>query len=251
MVSVLVRDGGLTTFALSNELDNQCIQLTNGNAPDGDLPSMFNETKYQYFLALLRGLNAGVKRASPSARTVVNSGGWKHYGWYTRLVADKLDFDIIGYHWYSSMGDFNDTNPSSSPAHSGSHTNVLQALTKYKKKIWITEMNHQGGSSAGNFTNPDPSGEAAQAGYLQHELAVMSKLAEENPLFDEGVIFIYELYNQPDMGHTPNLTCTTGRDGESCYGLRKFTQRLSFSAFRHGTACEKQCLSRAHEPFQL
>jgi arabinogalactan endo-1,4-beta-galactosidase len=156
VASVLVKDVGLTTFELNNELDNQCIQLVNGNAPDGSLPSQFNETKYSYYRAMLRGLIAGVKRASPAATTIVNTGGWLHYGWYSRLVADQVDFDIIGYHWYSGMGDFNDTGTH------GGHTNVLQELGRYKKKIWITEMNHQGGSSAGSPAQPDPSGESVE-----------------------------------------------------------------------------------------
>ena len=47
VASMLVKGAGLTTFELDNELDNQCIQLISpGNAPDGNLPSMFNETKY-------------------------------------------------------------------------------------------------------------------------------------------------------------------------------------------------------------
>ena len=124
MASALVA-AGVTVFELSNELDNACIQLNSqGGAPNGNLPSMFNETKYQFFLAILRGLNTGVKRASPASKTIVNSGGWLHYGWYTRLVEqDQLDFDIIGYHWYSSMGDFN----ASGPSHT---TPVLADLTK-------------------------------------------------------------------------------------------------------------------------
>ena len=176
VTSVLVKDAGLTTFELNNELDNQCIQLISpGNAPDGDLPSQFNETKNNYYRAMLRGLIAGVKRASSEATTIINTGGWLHYGWYTRLVADQLDFDIIGYHWYSSMGDFNDTGTN------GGHTDVLQKLGKYGKRIWITEMNREGGSSAGSPARPDPSGETAEAIFLQHELHLLSDLAITQP----------------------------------------------------------------------
>jgi hypothetical protein len=67
---------------------------------------------------------------------------------------------------------------------------------------------------------PDSDGAAAEASWLAHELAVMAELSETTPLFD-GVVFIYELYDQPDIGHSPNLTCATGRTGESCYGLRE------------------------------
>ena len=91
---------GVTTFELSNELDNRCIQLdAKGNAPNGNLPTMFNDTKFTYYAAILRGLNAGVKRASPAAKTIVNSAGWLHYGFFTRLVTELgLPFDIIGCH---------------------------------------------------------------------------------------------------------------------------------------------------------
>jgi hypothetical protein len=89
---------GVKTFELSNELDNHCIHLdAKGNAPNGNLPTMFNDTKFAYFAAILRGLNAGVKRASPAAKTIINSGGWLHWGWYAKLVTQlELPFDIIG-----------------------------------------------------------------------------------------------------------------------------------------------------------
>ena len=46
------------------------------------------------------GVRAAVLPGSSSSSVIgVNNGGWLHYGWYTMLTADKLDFDFIGYHW--------------------------------------------------------------------------------------------------------------------------------------------------------
>jgi hypothetical protein len=113
------------------------------------------------------------------------------------------------------MGDINCSSPS------GGNADVMAELTQFNKSIWITEMNRRGGSSSGTPQSPDSSGEAAEAAWLTHELTVMSELSERVPLFRDGVVVIYQLYDQPGIGATPNLTCSQGRTGESCFGLRE------------------------------
>jgi hypothetical protein len=145
---------GVTTFEIGQEWDTPTL-ITPGTGGNGNDPKQYNRTVYGHYLALLRGMSRGVRKAAAAASSSnvsysnigVNNGGWLHYGWYTMLEQDQLDYDFIGYHWYSEMGDLD---------HAGALENnrtdpmydVFANLLKLNKPIWITELDRRGGSSA-------------------------------------------------------------------------------------------------------
>lgn len=116
-----------THIELANELDNKC--LNDGLA--GASPADYDTFKYTRIMHALRGLADGVHENDPSIQRLINTAGWYHYGFLDKLVADGVPFEVIGWHWYSSMG---------------SISRVMQKLSGYGKPVWITECNRFGGS---------------------------------------------------------------------------------------------------------
>ena len=102
----------------------------------------------------------------------VNNGGWLHYGWYAMLERDGLDYDFIGYHWYSEMGDLDHAG-----ALANNHTDpmydVFANLLRFNKPIWITELDRRGGSSA----KPIHGIPLSQPEYLDREIGRLANLS--------------------------------------------------------------------------
>lgn len=186
----------ITHWELNNELDNYAMiktgeKLRSGNlwrfgSPGGSDPEAFEEGRYQNAKAEILGLYEGVKAADPQALTIVNTGGWIHYGFIERLVnEDHVPFDILSWHWYSEMGDITKVNGS---------LNLVEFLKRYNKPLWITETNFRNGNRK----------EKEQAEYVAKDVAKMGANA--------GIrgVFIYELLDEPYFGED---------NGESHFGL--------------------------------
>lgn len=143
--------------------------------PSGDRPEHYEESRYRKVEAELRGLYEGVRSADADALTIVDAAGWLHYGFFERLVnEDRVPFDILGWHWYSEMGDMTRVR---------GDLDVLERLRGYGKPIWITEINRRGGSMGGK--------EREQADYVTR--------AARQLRVQKGVkaFFIYELLDEP------------------------------------------------------
>jgi hypothetical protein len=168
----------------------------------------YNQTKFQYLLAVLQGMAAGIRLVSTQPRIGINSGGWLHYTYLQMLIDVGMDFDIVSWHWYSEMGDLNNS--------TGPHVDVFQHLVDLGKPIWLTELNRRGGS--GSYPPPQPPSEKLQAEWLTHELSLLHNLSLAQPLLQ--AVMIYELYDQMDIDHNISLTCfDEAKDPEACYGL--------------------------------
>jgi len=190
--------GKITHWELDNELDGLTMVrkgetcrdgvLWQWGDPDGDKPEHYEETRYQKAKAELLGLYEGVKAAAPEAVTIIDTGGWLHYGFFERLLReDGVPFDVLGWHWYSEMGDITKVR---------GNFNLLEHLRGYGKPIWFTEINRREGSLGGK--------EQEQADYLSG--------AARQWRGSPGVeaFFVYELLDEPYFG-TENP--------ESHYGL--------------------------------
>ena len=189
--------GRISHWELSNELDDYAL-IRKGDVtragkrwdwgdPDGSHPDDFEELRYQRAKAEIIGLGDGVRAADPSARTIVDTAGWLHYGFIERLtVEDHVPFDILSWHWYSEMGDMTRVQGS---------LDLVKYLQRFGKPLWLTEVGRRGGSAGG--------GDLELADYMNHDLA---KLAA-NP--GVGALFVYELLDEPYFGE----------GGESHYGL--------------------------------
>jgi len=180
--------GRITHYELDNELDVVAMirrgeRDRNGREwqwgdPDGDRPEHYEETRYRRALEELRGLQAGVHEGDPKALTIVDTAGWLHTGFLDRLTGeDQLPCDIVGWHWYSEMGD---------PQRVRGSYDLLAKFRSYGRPIWFTEANRRGGSM-GN------AGEE-QAAYV-HRLASQLRASPGVAGF-----FVYELLDEPYFG---------------------------------------------------
>jgi hypothetical protein len=207
--------GPITHWELDNELDllamvrkgERCRDGTvwQWGDPDGDRPEHYEEARYQKVRAELTGLYEGVKAADPEAMTIVNTGGWLHYGFIQRLVReDNVPFDILGWHWYSEMGDVTKVR--------GNFT-LLEHLKGYSKPIWFTEVERRGGSQGGK--------EKQQAEYL----TATARQLRAYPGVE--AFFVYELLDEPYFGmdnaesYYGLVELVTGQTGRWTIGRRK------------------------------
>jgi uncharacterized protein YjbJ (UPF0337 family) len=190
--------GQITHWELSNELDNYAMihkgeknregKIWQWGDAVGDRPEHYEEGRYQKAKAEIQGLYEGVKAADPSATTVVNTGGWLHYGFVDRLCKeDHVPFDILAWHWYSGMGDMTNVE---------GKLNMVELLVGYGRPLWITEINRNGGSMDGK--------EKDQADYVGKAAAQL----RGNPAI--AALFIYELLDEPYFGQ---------KNAEAHYGL--------------------------------
>jgi hypothetical protein len=202
----------IKTWEMHNELENFAIlkkgeqslkdRIFQLGAPDGDSSGHYQEERYQKAKAMLDGISRGVHDADPKARRIINSG-WLHYGFIENLVNDGVAFEIIGWHWYSDMGNISRVK---------GYFNLVEKLKTFKKEIWITEGNRIGGSSDGK--------EAEQAEYLAKIHKQMISLYP-----DIKAYFIYELLDEPYFAQGEAnfglVQVKYGKDGKLVLGEKK------------------------------
>jgi hypothetical protein len=176
----------ISVVEISNEADNKILlpgNLTGLKSADYDMD------KAQKIIAGIKGFIDGLKSVNPSIKVSI-SVSYLHLYYLQLLQDNNVNYDIIGCHWYSNMGDI--TNARAPVG------NVLVRVSQqFKKPIWITEFNYGKGSLRVTYQK--------QKEYLYNTiLQIMS----------QGVItgfFIYELYDQPELGQRYPL--------ETSYGL--------------------------------
>lgn len=139
--------GKVAFYQLGNEASGVAVK----SGFSGSKTTDYDETKYKRFKELVRGLSEGIKSSDPNAKRII-SAHWLGVGVIDRLVADKVEFEVIGWDWYSDMG--NDM----IKIQDGQTINIPQYLSKYNKEFWIAELNHREGSK---------NGAAVQADFLQ------------------------------------------------------------------------------------
>lgn len=161
-------------YGLGNELDLKA-QLPNTK---GMKKEDYDNHKMELITAYLKGLSDGIKSIEPTAKTIINCALWVHWGYLDILKEKNVDYDILGYHWYSDNGrpllDINIPN-----------INALKVLESYNKPIWLTEINRKRGSLY----------------YREREQDEMMKMFLRN-ISDKNSIkafFVYELFDQSHL----------------------------------------------------
>lgn len=176
----------LSVMEVNNEVDNKIMYK--GDRP-GTRASDYDPEKTTRILTGMRGFIDGVKYAVSSVKFTL-SVSYTHFYYLELLQRYQVNYDIIGCHWYSSMGDITNFRPP--------FGNILTMLTqKFKKPIWITEFNYSKGTTYATF--------AKQNDYIT---TAIPKILAQKII---GGIFIYELYDQPLIRKQYPF--------EACYGL--------------------------------
>lgn len=156
---------------------------------DGTKSAHYNLENGKKRLWLLKGFIDGIKSVNPTIKVSL-SLTWTHWYYLELLQAYNVNYDIIGYHWYSNMGNMTKVR---SP-----YGNFLPKIKNtYKKAIWVTEFNAHRGTKSSSFEK--------QNNYVQENI---------NDLLEQGIVsglFIYELFDQ--------LALRPRFPSESHYGL--------------------------------
>ena len=178
------------TFFNFYELGNEEELKVMDRSSDGSDLSHYNINKARIMAGFLRGMIEGIRENDITAKTIINTAGWLHYGFFSILQSENVNYDILGLHWYSEMGKITDLNLN------GKHVNMVDLLTKrYNKPIWITEINRRGGSGVEE--------------YHKESSCLKDYLSELKGQQAVKAFFIYELFDEPNLSdHT-----------EASYGL--------------------------------
>lgn len=94
--------GKISYYQLANEGGAQSIK---SGTLEGSRPSDFDDGAYESIKEYIRGLSDGISSADGGAKKIVTIS-WLHTGFLDRLIADGVNFDMIGIDWYDWMGSF-------------------------------------------------------------------------------------------------------------------------------------------------
>jgi len=174
-------------YQILNEVSS--VVLRGGEFP-GDKEDQYDASKYAKMRDYLKGAIAGIKKADPAAQTIL-TGQWTQYAFFDMLARDKVDYDIIGWDWYSGMGMIYDNKTADG-------SNVLDHLKKLNKPIFLTEV----GQESNNADGTSSMDEDKQADYFQ-------KMAEW--AYNSGVIKGFIAFQLTDIITTTDKNSKTDR----------------------------------------
>jgi len=164
----------LEVVEVGNEWD---VKLVKSRKLDGTKATHYDLLKAKEKLTLLKAFIDGMKSVMPALRVSV-SLGWTHWYYLDLLKQFRVNYDIIGYHWYDNMGDITNVRKP--------YGDFLPGIKKkYKKEIWITEFNTHAGTVRRSFVSQQQYISKSLDRILQHKVI-------------EG-FFIYELFDQPAL----------------------------------------------------
>lgn len=142
--------GKVTYFQLANEISGMTIKPNHPGTKIND----YDTHKIAVLEQWLKGLADGIKKGNPKAKRIISSN-WIATAIIDHFIAQKVPFEIIGWNWFSDMGD----DPTYKILDDGTILDIPGHFDKTGKKFWFVELNHASGSA----TNQ----ELAQAQYLQ------------------------------------------------------------------------------------
>lgn len=164
----------LEVIEVGNEWD---VKLIKSRKLDGTKPGHYDLLKAKQKLILLKAFIDGMKSVIPTLNVSI-SLGWTHWYYLDLLQQFRVDYDIIGYHWYSDMGDI-------TYARKPYGDFLPRIKKKYNKEIWITEFNTHAGTKKHSFDS--------QQAYIAKSL---DRMLQHKAI---SGIFIYELFDQPAL----------------------------------------------------
>jgi len=99
----------------------------------GEKESDFDPDKYNQVREWSKGAIAAIRENDPDAKIVI-SAHWTHVAYVQMLLKDKVDFDILGWDWYSDMKLMENKRLADG-------TLLLDKLESFGKPIILTEVN--------------------------------------------------------------------------------------------------------------
>ena len=121
----------------------------------GENESDYDPTKYQRTRDWIKGASEGVAKADPSAYRVLTNQ-WLQTGFLEKLKKDNIEYDIIGWDWFSDMGWMRDKKLAD-------NTLLIDKLRSFNKPIILAEVNQR------------PEGKNGQKGQNEEDQAAFIK----------------------------------------------------------------------------
>ncbi len=164
-------------YELGNEQDKLMVLKDSSGAK----VNHYNKERFAVWASYLKGMSVGVKEADPTSKSIINSAGRTKYGYFQLIEEAGIEYDILGFHWYSKSGTINQ------PFHDNpGGEDVLNVLyERFKKPIWITEINQKDGARIYS--------EEEQAHWLEKFISNI----KNRPYVK--AFFVYELIDQPHL----------------------------------------------------
>lgn len=167
--------GKVAVYQLATEVAS--VALANNAALHGIEKKDYPADKLAAVTTWVKTASSTVKKIDPSAKRLVNDQ-WVHTGFFDNYFSAGGDFDILGWNWFSDMGNSMDT--VTIDKSKNQNYQLLNKLKSYNKPIWLTEVNRRLGSQGGN--------EKAQADFI----TTMAEYATKQPQI-KG-FFVYNFF---------------------------------------------------------
>ena len=177
--------GKVKYYQLSNEVSGTTAWKAgdSGEQLTNRFNLKYNKNRYVNLRDYLIGMSQGVSEVDPTAKKII-SGHWVLVDVIKYLIKDGVDFDIVGWDWYSDMG-YDVRNRTTDE---GYKLDLAGTIKSWGKEFWLIEVNREGGSFGGK--------EKEQAEYIQK--FATSTLADE----DVKGFFVFALTdNLIDVGN--------------------------------------------------
>lgn len=148
---------------------------------DGQLTSHYDRVKANSLAACFDGMADGIHAGKATVKVIIDCSNHPRWGFFKIMQEQKVSYDIIGIHWYTS---------------SGSITNIygqngINMFAQFNKPLWITEIN-RGGGSYGEGGDTEAS-------------ALQSLYDQVRPYKAVKAFFVYELYDNDDYKKQNNI----------------------------------------------
>lgn len=167
--------------------------------------------------AYVKGLIDGISQNDPDAKFIVNDTRIQ-YGYLKFLNFMNVDYDIVGWNWYSAFGSIQNTVGNVIDFGVPAGVNVYGELNSISssKPIWLTEINRTCGSLYGN-------------GLVEQSSIIRDQMVRNFKLPNIKAYFLYELFdggNSSNCEHNFGLITTpleTNYSVKPAFNTYKFT----------------------------
>ncbi len=170
--------GKIKYYQIMNEAGSNALK---GPEYSGEDETDYDATKYERTKEWIRGASEGVKEADPNAYRVITNQ-WLQTAFLEKLKQDNIEYEIIGWDWFSDMGFMGDKKLSDG-------TYLIEKLKSFEKPVILAEVNQR------------PDGDEGQDGQNEEEQAVfIKKMADWS--VEQGLkgFIVLELLDIPNSG---------------------------------------------------
>ena len=175
--------GKIKYYQLMSEQGSTALK---GSSYSGEKESDYDKAKYEKVREWMKGASAAIRKVDPNAKLVITDQ-WTHTAYLDMLARDKVDYDIIGWDWYSGMGPMGERKLANG-------TLLVDKLKSFNKPIILAEV---------NFT-PDP-----KTGQSQQDQSDFIKTTAEWA-YNSGYIkgfYVFKLVDYKPTQDNPNDCC--------------------------------------------